>query len=50
MHRLGRIPSVADHFEAAGFRFEVVDMDRNRVDKILVARLPESDADLIETS
>jgi putative hemolysin len=42
MHRLGRIPTVADHFEAAGFRFEVVDMDRNRVDKVLVARLPES--------
>jgi len=41
MHRLGRIPRVADHFEAAGFRFEVVDMDRNRVDKVLVARLPE---------
>ncbi|MEI7445685.1 MAG: hemolysin family protein [Burkholderiales bacterium] len=42
MHRLGRIPTVADHFEAAGFRFEVVDMDRNRVDKVLVARLPGS--------
>jgi putative hemolysin len=42
MHRLGRIPTVADHFEAAGFRFEVVDMDRNRVDKVLVARLPEA--------
>jgi len=42
MHRLGRIPSVADHFEAAGFRFEVVDMDRNRVDKMLVARLPST--------
>lgn len=41
MHRLGRIPTVTDHFEVAGFRFEVVDMDRNRVDKILVARLPE---------
>jgi putative hemolysin len=40
MHRLGRIPEVADHFEAAGFRFEVVDMDRNRVDKLLVSRLP----------
>ncbi|MFM1990856.1 MAG: hypothetical protein RJA99_3813 [Pseudomonadota bacterium] len=40
MHRLGRIPTVTDHFEAAGFRFEVVDMDRNRVDKMLVARLP----------
>ncbi|HYF59268.1 MAG TPA: hemolysin family protein [Burkholderiaceae bacterium] len=41
MHRLGRIPTVADYFEAAGFRFEVVDMDRNRVDKMLVARLPD---------
>ncbi|MFN9771450.1 MAG: hemolysin family protein [Burkholderiales bacterium] len=41
MHRLGRIPTVADHFEASGFRFEVVDMDRNRVDKLLVAKLPD---------
>jgi putative hemolysin len=44
MHRLGRIPSVADHFETAGFRFEVVDMDRNRVDKVLIARLPDLEA------
>jgi putative hemolysin len=42
MHSLGRIPAVADHFEAVGFRFEVVDMDRNRVDKMLVARLPST--------
>jgi len=41
MHSLGRIPTVADHFEASGYRFEVVDMDRNRVDKMLVARLPD---------
>jgi putative hemolysin len=41
MHQLGRIPAVADHFEVAGHRFEVMDMDRNRVDKVLVARLPE---------
>jgi putative hemolysin len=33
---LGRIPNVSDHFEAGGLRFEVVDMDKNRVDKILV--------------
>ncbi|MGL4504015.1 MAG: transporter associated domain-containing protein, partial [Planktothrix sp.] len=33
---LGRIPMAADHFEWAGFRFEVMDMDGNRVDKILV--------------
>ncbi len=40
MHMLGRIPAVADHFESAGLRFEVMDMDRNRVDKVLIARLP----------
>lgn len=37
MTRLGRVPSVSDHFEWAGFRFEVVDMDGHRVDKVLVA-------------
>ncbi len=39
MHVLGRIPAVADHFEVAGCRFEVMDMDKNRVDKMLVARI-----------
>lgn len=33
---LGRIPKAADHFEWSGLRFEVVDMDKNRVDKVLV--------------
>jgi putative hemolysin len=33
---LGRIPSAADHFEWHGMRFEVMDMDGNRVDKVLV--------------
>ncbi|MEO8409677.1 MAG: hemolysin family protein [Propionivibrio sp.] len=47
MYVLGRIPNVADQFEAAGFRFEVVDMDKNRVDKVLLSRLatPPEDAD-----
>jgi CBS domain containing-hemolysin-like protein len=27
----------------AGCRFEVVDMDKNRVDKVLLARLPPSE-------
>ncbi len=45
MHVLGRIPAVTDHFEWDGLRFEVMDMDRNRVDKVLVARLtPSQDA------
>lgn len=34
--QLGRIPTSADHFEWNQFRFEVMDMDGNRVDKILV--------------
>ena len=37
MMRLGRIPAVADHFEWGGLRFEVMDMDERRVDKVLVA-------------
>lgn len=41
MYVLGRIPAVADSFEAAGLRFEVVDMDKNRVDKVLASKLPE---------
>jgi putative hemolysin len=40
LHHLGRIPAAADHFEVAGLRFEVVDMDRNRIDKLIVAPAP----------
>jgi putative hemolysin len=44
MDRLGRIPSVADRFEHGGWSFEIVDMDKNRVDKLLVAPLPVDDS------
>ena len=40
MYVLGRIPAPSDHFEVGGCRFEVMDMDKNRVDKVLLARLP----------
>jgi len=33
---LGRIPTAADYFEWQGMHFEVMDMDGNRVDKVLV--------------
>jgi putative hemolysin len=36
----GRIPAAGDYFEYAGLRFEVVDMDRHRVDKMLVMKAP----------
>lgn len=37
---LGRIPVATDHFEWRNFRFEIMDMDGNRVDKVLVLRIP----------
>jgi putative hemolysin len=40
MARLGRVPKAADHFEWGGMRFEVIDMDGRRIDKVLVSRTP----------
>ncbi len=36
IHALERIPKASDHFNWQGYRFEVMDMDGKRVDKILV--------------
>lgn len=38
---LERIPAVSEFFVWNGWRFEVIDMDRSRVDKILISRAPE---------
>jgi len=38
LKRLGRIPQAANYFVWKTFYFEVVDMDGNRVDKVLVRR------------
>jgi putative hemolysin len=35
-----RIPEVADRVDVGGWRFEVVDLDGRRVDKVLATRLP----------
>jgi len=49
MARLGRVPRPGDQFAYAGIRFEVLDMDRHSVDKVLVVAQPDatrtSDAD-----
>ena len=42
MKVLGRVPQVGDRFLSGGLRFEVVDMDQNRVDKLLVSRLDDA--------
>jgi putative hemolysin len=43
MMSLGKVPAAADHFEWNGMRFEVVDMDGNKIDKVLV--LPQQAVD-----
>lgn len=47
---LGRIPTAADYFQWENFRFEVMDMDGNRVDKVLVMPLPKERSQLAQDS
>ena len=44
MTQFGHIPQPAEHFDWAGYRFEVVDLDGARIDKILVSKLGEVSA------
>ena len=39
---LGRLPTITDSVDWEGWRFEVVDMDGKRIDRVLVTELPES--------
>jgi len=41
----GRIPQAGEHFDWRDWRFEVVDLDGARVDKILIARVPVASED-----
>jgi putative hemolysin len=42
---LGRVPHTSDAADWEGWRFEIVDMDRKRIDKVLATKLPEPVAD-----
>ncbi len=39
----GRIPKIGDHFLWNGFRFEVVDMDGKRIDRVLISKQEDVD-------
>ncbi|MGH9382876.1 MAG: hemolysin family protein [Vicinamibacterales bacterium] len=41
MARLGRVPKAADVFDWGGMRYEVIDMDGRRIDKVLVGKTPD---------
>jgi len=40
LHELERIPQTGDHFDWRGFSFEIIDMDGQRIDKLLV-KIPD---------
>jgi len=46
LHRFGQVPKAGDSLDWNGIRFEVVDMDGRRIDKVLVVPPPPpADAD-----
>ena len=40
LHQLGQMPTLGEAFTAEGYRFEVIDMDGLRIDKVLVMQGP----------
>jgi putative hemolysin len=40
LHRLGHLPEAGEYFDWRDYRFEVVDLDGRRIDKILVSPPP----------
>jgi len=45
MTHLKRVPSTGDRFECCGLRFEILDMDGHRVDKVLIEQLAQPPPD-----
>jgi len=39
LHKLNEIPKAGDFFDAEGYRFEIVDMDKSKIDKVLVRKM-----------
>jgi putative hemolysin len=38
LYKLGRIPAVGEHFEAEGYTIEIIDMDKSKIDKVLITK------------
>ena len=49
MLALGRVPRTGDVFERGDFRFEIVDMDGHRVDRVLASRAPRASTETSTT-
>ncbi|WOH65976.1 hemolysin family protein [Bradyrhizobium sp. BWA-3-5] len=44
LSQFGRIPEVGNHIEVEGWRFEIIDLDGRRIDKVLAAKIGEAPA------
>ncbi len=42
LHELGKLPEIGEHVLAQGWRFEIVDLDGKRIDKVMAKRVPEA--------
>jgi putative hemolysin len=40
LYKLSEIPKTGDHFETEGYRFEIIDMDKSKIDKVLIQKMP----------
>ncbi len=46
LYKLSEIPKVSDHFVSEGYRFEIMDMDKSKIDKVLISKVePDDDAE-----
>lgn len=44
LQHFGSVPQVAESFDLNGWRFEIVDLDGRRIDKILASKIPDATA------
>ncbi|MCB0525314.1 MAG: hypothetical protein KDC86_12390, partial [Saprospiraceae bacterium] len=42
LYKLSEIPSAGDSLEAEGYRFEIIDMDKSKIDKVLITKVAEA--------
>jgi len=42
LHQFGAIPNIGERVDAHGWRFEIVDLDGRRIDKVLATPIPEA--------
>lgn len=41
IEKLGKMPEIGDKFSNDSYSFEIVDLDRTKIDKVLVTRISE---------